>query len=232
MIEIVYFDQEVRRAKIQELDAVKAHPLWIDVTGITRQEAEVLRVAFDLHPLTVEDLLHANSRIKVEEFKQYVYCVFYGVQRPSVQHRKQPILLVEIDFVLGERYLISSHPGELPSLTELKGNPTYLDQLFRRGVEFIFHRILDREIDNYFPVLESIDDQIEDIEEKVTGRPRHPLLLRILALKRLVVLIKKVALPQREKISALLIPSTTTANRLGIRSMYTCRRSRTIRMRW
>ena len=39
MIEIVYFDQEVRRAKIQELDAVKAHPLWIDVTGITRQEA-------------------------------------------------------------------------------------------------------------------------------------------------------------------------------------------------
>ncbi|HLC66506.1 MAG TPA: magnesium/cobalt transporter CorA [Candidatus Nanoarchaeia archaeon] len=203
MIEIFYFDGAVKKANVHDLEKVKAWPIWIDVTNITKKEAEVLRVAFDLHPLTVEDMLQANSRIKVEEFSQYVYCVFYGVEKRHDVHKGRPIGLVEIDFALGERFLISSHIGEIASFNELKNNTVMLEQLFRKSVDFIMHRLLDHEVDNYFPVLQSIDDQIEEIEEEVTKRPQHTLLARILSIKRTIVIVKKVALPQREKISVI-----------------------------
>ena len=78
-----------------------------------------------------------------------------------------------------------------------------LEALFRRGVDFIFHRLLDGEQDNYFPVLEYIDDEIDIIEGKLSGTPSNDLLTSILALKHSISLLRKTTLQQTEKLSFL-----------------------------
>ncbi|MFC2163172.1 magnesium/cobalt transporter CorA [Candidatus Altiarchaeota archaeon] len=197
MIDIIYVDENLKRGGIEVLDKIKGKKAWIDITDITAPEAEQLGKIFELHPLTVEDLLNQGIRIKVEEFPNYLLCVFYGIEQ------EESIELVEVDFLIGEDYLITNHKKEIKSFGELKRNEEKLYNLFKRGCDFVFHRLLDHEVDNYFPVLETIDDQIDDIEEEVTKNPNPELLNDILKIKRRISFIKKSTLPQREKIGFL-----------------------------
>jgi magnesium transporter len=111
--------------------------------------------------------------------------------------------MIELDYVIGDNFLITNHKKEIESYNILKNDKERLGNLFRKGNVFLFHKLLDLEVDNYFPVLEKIDDLIETIEEEVTKNPNPKLLKQILKLKRKIVSVKKITLPQREKISFL-----------------------------
>ncbi len=197
MIDVYYFDGTLQRGGIEVIDKFKGKNFWIDITDITEQEAEQLGTAFELHHLTIEDLRNQGIRIKVEEFPNYLFCVFYGIEQD------ESIELVELDFLLGGDYLITNHKKEIKTFNDLKRNDEKLGNLLKRGCDFVLHRLLDIEVDNYFPVLENIDDQIEDIEEEVTKNPNPEMLNEILKIKRKIALIKKSTLPQREKIGFL-----------------------------
>lgn len=196
-MDIFYFDKQLKRGTIEQLPKLKNKRVWVDIRNITKHEAEILRDTFGLHPLTAEDLLNANTRIKVEEFQNYVLCIFYGVQRTKT------IDLVELDFVIGKNFLISSRNADIPSYTDIKGNKIRLEALFKRGVDFIFHKLLDGEEDTYFPVLETIDDQIDELENRLSSPQMTSLLPKILDLKHSISLLRKTALQQTEKLSFL-----------------------------
>ncbi len=197
MMDIFYFDKTLKKGNIKDIDKLKGKKIWIDITDITKKEAELIKNTFHLHHLTTEDLLTSNVRIKVEEFPNYLFCVFYGIQGKKVMES------LELDFIIGKDFIISNHKKDIPSYNDLKNNKEGLESLFKKGIISIFHRLLDNEVDNYFPILEKIDDQIEDIEEGVTKNPNPRLLTRILKLKRLVVQVRKYAFQQREKLSFL-----------------------------
>ncbi|MBN1501974.1 magnesium/cobalt transporter CorA [Candidatus Woesearchaeota archaeon] len=197
MIDVLYWDKGVKKAKFSEFKRPPRKPLWIDITDIKDDEAEALKKLFNLHPLTVEDIVVSNSRIKVEEFNNYLYCVFYGVDV------SKNIEMIELDFIIGKNFIISHHKKEMGLFTELKNDKIRLERLFTKGPEFIFHRLLDRTIENFFPVLEKLDDQIERIEEEVIKYPTSYQLTKILKLKRSLVVVKRIGYQQREKISFL-----------------------------
>ena len=94
MIDVFYFDKTVKRGDFAKLKVPRGAKVWVDVTGITKDESVRLQEAFKLHPLTTEDLLNAPIRIKVEEFPEYLFFAFYGVR-----HRKA-VEFVELDFVI------------------------------------------------------------------------------------------------------------------------------------
>ncbi|MFH2028146.1 MAG: magnesium/cobalt transporter CorA [Nanoarchaeota archaeon] len=197
MIDIYYYHNGLKKGTAKNLNKLKNKQVWIDITNITKEDKDLIQKTFGLHPLTAEDVYHSNTRIKVEEFPEYLFCVFYGITRSN------EFDMLELDFILGNKFLITNHDKEVGSYTELKKNKDYLETLFKRGIDFVFHKLLDDQIDHYFPVLEKVDDIIENLEEEATKHPRTELLTRILALKRKIVSIKRVTLPQREKISML-----------------------------
>ncbi len=196
MIDVFYFDGKAKRGSVKDLPKLKKKQLWIDITNLAKEESELISELFKLHPLTMEDLLSSRVRVKIEEFPEYLFCVFYGLKNGSFS-------VEELDFVLGKNYIISSHKNGIPSWEEYKKNPELLAPLFSRGNDFIFHALLDREVDNYAPVLERIDEEIEKVEKAVVENPTPDLLGRILAIKRHLLIIRKYTFPQREKISML-----------------------------
>ncbi len=198
MIEIYHLDKDkIKQADTKEIPKLNNETIWIDIKDITKEEQKLLETEFNLHQLTSEDLYNQNVRIKVEEFNEYLFCVFYGIEK------KQRIELIEIDFIIGKTFIITNHKGNLKSYDELKNDHARLADLMKKSPDFLFHRLLDMEVDNYFPILENIDDEIEKIEEEVAHRPKPELLQNILKLKRRITRIKKYTLPQREKIGFL-----------------------------
>jgi len=196
MLDISYFDGKVKKAEAKNLKKLKSKQLWIDITNITKEESELLKQHFDLHPLTIEDLLSSRVRVKIEEFPSYMFAVFYGV-------KKENFSMIELDFILGKNFIISSHKPEIKSITDLKSDEKRMGYLFNRGNDFLFHALLDKEIDNFGPVLEKTYGEIENIEKEILMNPVPELLHKILVLKRHIMVIRKYTFPQREKISLL-----------------------------
>ena len=79
MLKIISLQDEI--LELKDLSEITAAPTWIDVAKITAEEAKALQQKFDLHPLTTEDLIKPRTRIKIELFPKYLFCVFYSVQK-------------------------------------------------------------------------------------------------------------------------------------------------------
>ncbi len=210
MITVFYFDNGVKKGSVEELSLLKEFPLWVDVTGITKKEAELLGKEFDLHPLTQEDLVHASTRIKVEEFANYLFCVFYAIEK------SKSVRLIDMDFVVGNTFIITNHMKELHSFEELKRDEEKLGQLFLKGPEFVFHHLLSEEVEYYLPVLERLDDELEQIEEELTKKPKQQLLRKVLDLKHELSLVRKTAFTHREKVGFLVRNSYKCISKEGV----------------
>jgi len=198
MIEIFYYDNGVQKGKLNQLDELKLKPIWVDVTHITKSEKELLQKAFDLHPLTAEDLYSSNTRVKVEEFPNYLFCVFYGIEK------FRGFNLYDVDMIIGNNFFITNHTKPIDSCEDLKKDKEKLGLLFKKGPEFLLHHILDIEVDNYFKILEHVEDHIDEIEkEEVTKKTKREYLTTILDLKQNLSIIRKTVFAQREKVSFL-----------------------------
>jgi magnesium transporter len=197
MIEAFYLDGEVKRTRIEELDTVKDKPLWIDITNLNKEEQKKIQKTFNLHPLTAEDLYKTGVRVKVEKFPNYLFFVFYGITEEKGIH------LYEIDLILGKNFIISSHRRHDCAHDQLKHDLGNLKELFEKGTDTIFHKIIDKEIDNYVPVLDNFGSEIEDLEEAITKQPSPQLLNQVLEKKRRLSRIRKFMVPQREKLGLL-----------------------------
>lgn len=198
MLEIFAFDKKLVKVDPEDLVNFKDKPLWIDCKDLTKEEAESLKNTFDLHQLSVEDLLNANTRIKVEEFPNYLLCVFY-----TIESKKKFVELKEFDLILGTNFVISSYLKNLEASEFLKQNPDQLEKLFAKGADFVMHKIIDFEVDRFFPILEHIDEKLYELDEKVAKNPNRHNLDKVLEIKKNVMKIKRLVNPQREKISFL-----------------------------
>ena len=198
MLEIFAYDKKIVKIDLKDIGKYKDKLLWIDCEDLTKEEAEILKNAFELHQLTVEDLLNANTRIKVEEFPNYLLCVFY-----TVENKKKMIELKELDLILGNNFVISSYLKNLEASEFLKNNQDQLEKLFAKGPDFILHKIIDFEVDRFFPLLEHIDEKLYELDEKVAKNPSRHNLDKLLEIKKNIMKIKRLVNPQREKISFL-----------------------------
>ncbi len=190
-------EDSIKKVDISDINELKDHTFWVDMTGVTKSEADIIRKTFGLHPLTIEDIVAHNTRIKVEEFDKYLFCVFYGVRKKKIFE------LAEIDFVIGKDFVISSHRGELLPTSELKGNPEKLGSLMKKGVDFVFHRIIDKEVDEFFPLFDSLQAEVEKVENEAIINAKPEILRNILKIKRSLMKVKKVCTHQRDKLSFL-----------------------------
>ena len=186
----------LHRAQAEELENIKEKPLWIDVTNITKAEGELLQRIFGLHAVTVDDLFTVRSRIKVEEFPNYLFCVFYTV------YRGKKIGFQDLDFVIGPNYIITNHRREVPRFESIKQTPVVIAALLKRGKEYLLHRLLSISLDNYHPLLEYFDLKIERLEEKATKADKG-VIEELLKLKRTILFVKRMMHTQREKLSFL-----------------------------
>lgn len=196
MIEIFCLENNIlKQIKKEDLFHFKTKLLWIDTTQITETELELLGKTFDIHHLTLEDFSQELSRIKVEEFPNYLFCIFYGVKKTD------RLMLKEFDFILGKNFLITNHKDDW--FKEVKEDKEKLSYLLKKGPDFLLHSQIDNLVDSYFPVLDYIEDKLDHLEEDATVSPNKELGSQILYLKRELTILRKSVFPQRDKISLL-----------------------------
>ena len=199
MIEVYYYDKKLRKGTTAQIkDLIKTRKrFWIDISDPSQNEVALMKELFALHPITAEDILTTNTRAKIEQFEDYLFVVLYGI------YKHKNIRLREMDFVLGKNFLVTAHKQTIEGFDKFKRDERKMEQLLKQGMDFFMHNLIDIEVDNFLPVLELFDEVIDKIEDTIIANPNKRTMEKILDLKRRMSKIKKIIIPQQEKISFL-----------------------------
>ena len=174
---------------------------WIDLEDPTVKEATILEDPFHFHPLAIEDCLSEVHHPKVDDYDAYIFVIVHGIRFDAPTDQ---FITRELDIFLGTNFLITHHNGPMRSITAARElcNKN-LQASMPRGVDFLLHSILDQMFEHYFPSLDAIEDKIQLVQVEVFENPSRETLDRIFALKRDVMQLRRICLPQREIINRL-----------------------------
>lgn len=185
----------------KELHAALRQPgtnLWVDVDSTNRHQIAVLEKIFNFHPLSIEDSVNPSSRVKVEEYPDYVFIVVRVVRFCDTTPDPYDLETFNLNLFIGRNFLVTVHAEPSLSVAAVESlvvrNPDVLD----RGPARLGHMILDTAIDAYFPVVDQLDDFIDSLEARVFAKFDESVLHEIFNVKRMVITLRRYLAPQRE----------------------------------
>jgi magnesium transporter len=194
---------ELRNEKVEVFageDHVSPPPVgvvrWIDLLAQDPPHLELLRQRFGFHPLAIEDCSKFDQRPKMEEYHDHLFVVTQGFFCPG--ERVRELELQELHAFLGERYLVTVHQGDIPALEKVWLRLAAEPALLSRGVDFVYYLVADGMVDDHFPIIDRVADELDEIEDAVLESPGRQDLHRLFELKRHLVLMRKVLSPQRD----------------------------------
>lgn len=207
MITVVEYDKPQKKLTIHEnvtgpqFKMNEDHLYWWDFSTPSPEENRALSDQFHFHPLAVEDCVADIHYPKIDFYETYLYMVVHGVDVDLSE--KQGFAPKELDIFLGQNFLITYHKKDARSVSEVMRRVKESSPIFEYGLDFVLYSILDILVANYVPVLDSIEDQLEGVEEIIFDRSEQAALKDILAVKRTLMRLKKTIFPQREVINHL-----------------------------
>jgi magnesium transporter len=139
---------------------------WIGLLRPTPAEIQAVAEEFSLHGLAVEDTISAHQRPKVERYGD----VLFVVLRPA--RYVDPVEVVEIGEVhlfLGPDFVITVRHAEKPDLAQVRQRLEHEPDLLDNGPYAVLYAVLDKIVDDYAPVLDGLQDDIDEIEVQVFG---------------------------------------------------------------
>jgi magnesium transporter len=178
-------------AAVRAAYADPAARLWVDVVAGDQPTISGLAQIFGIHALVAEDIHERNQRAKVELTGDLLHIVMFALLYDGA------LDAVEVDLVLGQRFLLSSHdrtwdPLELAQLR--RGADTFLAE----GTDYLLWAVVDGLVDGYFPVFDKLGDAIDDLQDDVIRRPTTWVVERLFQVRRDLLLIRHAVSPQRE----------------------------------
>jgi magnesium transporter len=174
--------------------------LWIDFSEENPEACTpILRETFGFHPLAIEDALVETHTPKVDDWGAYIYLVLNSVQFDEAS--AEPLQSHELDVFLGPNYLVTHQALAVQAVERVWSLCHRDERQLRRGTGRLLYKVIDELVADYMPVIEQIDDAIDQMEDQVFDKPEQELLQRIFRLKRALPQLRRILNPQREVLS-------------------------------
>ncbi len=221
-----YDENEFQEKTIEKIEEClpfkeKDSVTWINVDGLQRIDlVEKVGKLFDLHPLTIEDIVNTEQRPKMEEFDSYVFIVL----KMLYANPQEEVVAEQVSLVLGKNFVISFQEKEGDVFTYVRERiRSSKGKIKSFGPDYLTYALMDAVVDNYFTILEKFGDEIEDLQEILVKTPASDTLQVIHDLKKEMTFLKKAVWPLREVVSAMErqdTPLITRSTAIYLRDVY------------
>jgi magnesium transporter len=169
--------------------------VWIGVFEPDEVLLRKMQEEFGLHDLAVEDALTAHQRPKIERYDNSVFVVLRTAQ---IEEAKQPcsIQYGEVHIFLGSNFILTVRHGYATSFTPVRMRAEATPDLLKQGPAFVLYALMDFIVDQYFPIVDALGEELERLEQRVFTQPfsRQTTTL-IYNLKRDMLALKRVIAP-------------------------------------
>ncbi len=191
--------------------------IWIDISKPSDENLQELTRRFKLDPQILEDLREHEERPKLHDYDGYIYLVFHAISLDDDPDHagKHEINSHEIDCLIGPDWIVTIHDEPVAKFDLLTTRWKRRPEWMRNGAGNLLYELMDAVLDDYFPVLDRIDDKIDDFEDRLYGVGESAannatdagdgrLSSEIFALKRALLQIRHIAGPTRDVANILL----------------------------
>ena len=175
--------------------------LWVDMEDVTDEDTKLLSDIFCFHPLAVADCISKNIHPpKIDEFDDYLFIIVHGI---NYHIESEIVETTELAFFLGKNYVVTNHDVPMKSVLSMLDHVRKDGRLMRRGADFLAHDLIDALVDNIMPTIEEMDEKTDQLEDEALHKPKRETLMSIMQLKRSILALARVILPQREIVNGL-----------------------------
>jgi magnesium transporter len=174
--------------------------VWIALQDPPDGLLDQLQGIFHLHPLAVEDAKHGHQRPKVEEYGEALFVVLHLIEPGPGGYS-----LGELAIFAGKNYVLSVRRESSKGFKDVRARCEREPELLRQGPGFVLYALMDAVVDRYFPLLDQLEDDLDDIERDIFGSGGAPRqnIEALYALKQRLVYLKHAVAPLLENVSNL-----------------------------
>jgi len=208
-----YLFADSRAEKLEDpasaVNAIKnrKNSVWIDLEEPTEAEIDFLIDEFNFHSISIEDAILPHDHPKIEIFDDYTFITLYSLVPGKT------VLPQEINVFIGDNYLITFHEEKLTSVNRLlnkaaklaSGDSDYNNgTFFAKGPDMMFHTLLGMLVDEYYPVIERIENNIALLEDGLLEEKSSAIMEGILYQKRSILVMRKLLYLEKQVIGKML----------------------------
>lgn len=173
--------------------------VWVALRDATPQELAVMQEEFGLHELAIEDARRGQQRPKIEEYSDSLFVVV-----KMLELREGELEVGEVDIFVGPNYVLSNRSNSTQDFLGVRARAEREPHLLQQGAGFVLYALMDAVVDRYFPILDTLELELEKIEERIFIRgSQRDNIERLYELKRKVMTVRHAVAPLLDAIGKL-----------------------------
>jgi magnesium transporter len=185
----------------EELPAlVGEYPVvWVNVDGVEHAPTiEKLGETFGLHRLAIGDIVNVPQRAKVEDYGDFLLIV------ARMAMREPGLATEQLGLVLGRGFVLTFQERQGDPLDPVRHRVrAAVGRIRRAGPDYLAYAVLDAIVDHYFPLIEGVGDQLEELEDEILQGASKETMTRLYAVKRDLSMLRRAIWPARDALNSL-----------------------------
>ncbi len=197
--------------------------LWVDVVHVpdnVNQITAFLRETFPFHPLTLDDAFTETHVPRVDDWQEYLYIVLHVIDLEP----NRTLDTQELDVFLGKNYLVTIHEEPIRALDRMWDRCRQgMERRLASGPDHLLYLLADAIVADFMPVVDGLDDEIDELEVDIFENPRPRTVGRIFRLRRTLLRLRRILGALREVLNRLTrddYPVIDDADRVYFRDVY------------
>jgi magnesium transporter len=191
VIAITTEDNLIVGLPLNQLFAPHIRWFWVDFDQPTNEEISELENSFHFHHLAIEDCIHKLQRPKLDYYDDFTFFVVHSLH--SAEEEKE-----EINFFVGANYFVSFHHHESVEIKEVWEKLSSSQSVDEWNQYLVFYYVLDKIVDNYFPIIYELEDSLNDLENNVKKESMEKLLEQLFDIRHSFLHLRHTVIPMRD----------------------------------
>ncbi len=196
--------EEKEIEKLEDVFQYKDSPTasWINIDGLHEtKKIEALGAHFGVHSLVLEDIVNTRQRAKTEIYYDHIFIVMKMLRAGNADRE---IAAEQLSLLIGDNYVITfqERVGDVfePVRERLRTNRI---RIRKGGPDYLAYSLIDAVVDNYFFLLDNMEEQLDNLEERLNADPNESVLQELYTMRKKISRVRKAVLPVRELVGAL-----------------------------
>ncbi|MFC0270481.1 magnesium/cobalt transporter CorA [Metabacillus herbersteinensis] len=182
---------------LDELSREDIRWYWVDFNQPTKEETMKLADPLHFHPLAIEDCIHKLQRPKLDYYEDYSFFVTHSID--PVELNKE-----EINFFVGQNYIVSYHHSESNEMNTVWNRVKETKKIEVWDQHLVLYHAIDKLVDNYFPIVYKLEEDLDTIENNPTKQPMEKLLEQLFNTRHHLLGLRHTVSPMRDLIYRIL----------------------------